>query len=113
MAQRMQVLLVDDVDGGEAQESVLFGLDGVSYEIDLSEANAQKLRTDLATWIGHGRRVGGRRSGGGGPSARNSSRARRPDLGQVREWARQHGHQVSDRGRISADVQAAYDNAHS
>jgi hypothetical protein len=60
MAQRVQVLLVDDIDGGNAAETVSFALDGVSYEIDLSEANAQKLRDDLASWVGHARRAGGR-----------------------------------------------------
>jgi Lsr2 len=107
MAQRVQYMLVDDIDGTEAVETVSFSLDGVSYEIDLTAANAKKLRNDLATWVGHARRSGGRKSsrkaGASGP--------RRGDLSAVREWARKNGHQVSDRGRISADILAAYDKA--
>jgi hypothetical protein len=55
MAQKVQYLLVDDVDGGEAEETVTFALDGVSYEIDLNAENAESLRESVATWIGHGR----------------------------------------------------------
>ena len=62
MAQKVQVLLVDDIDGSDADETVTFSLDGVSYEIDLTDANAQKLRDDLSTWIGHARRAGGRKT---------------------------------------------------
>ena len=64
MAQKVQVLLVDDLDGGEARETVSFALDGVTYEIDLSEANASKMRDQLAKWIGHARRSGGRKMSG-------------------------------------------------
>jgi hypothetical protein len=107
MAQRVQVLLVDDIDGTAAAETVSFSLDGVSYEIDLTAAHAKKLRDDLATWVGHSRRSGGRKSSrratAGGP--------RRGDLSAVREWARNNGHKVSDRGRVSAEVLAAYDKA--
>ncbi|HZB67209.1 MAG TPA: Lsr2 family protein [Ornithinibacter sp.] len=109
MAKKVQVLLVDDVDkSSPADETVSFSLDGVSYEIDLTSKNATKLRDDLATWIGHAERTGGRRSSG--RSAGRGS-GRKADLGAVREWARQNGHKVSDRGRISAGVQAAYDKA--
>jgi hypothetical protein len=109
MAQRVEVVLIDDIDGGEAAETVTFALDGVSYEIDLSEKNAKKLRGDLATWTGHARRGGSTR-----PTSRRrgSSASKRSDLAAVREWARANGHKVSDRGRISAEVQAAYDKAH-
>ena len=98
MAQRVKIILEDDLDGSAADETVTFGLDGVSYEIDLSAANATRLRDDLASWVGH---------------ARVAAKAdKRTDLAAVREWARQNGHQVSDRGRISAEIQAAYDKAH-
>ena len=110
MAQRVQVLLVDDIDGGDASETVSFALDGVTYEIDLSESNAARFRDDLASWIGHARRSGGRRSTGAKRAAPGGTRTR-SDLGAIREWARAHGHQVSDRGRISAEVQEAYDKA--
>lgn len=110
MAQRVQVLLVDDIDGGDASETVSFALDGVTYEIDLSESNAAKFRDDLSSWVGHARRSGGRRATGTRRAAPGSSRTR-ADLGAIREWARANGHQVSDRGRISAEVQDAYDKA--
>jgi len=67
MAQRVQIVLEDDLDGGVAAETVTFGLDGVNYEIDLSDKNAGKLRDELATWIGHARRSGGRRTTGRRP----------------------------------------------
>ncbi len=109
MAQRMQMVLEDDVDGGEASETVTFGLDGVTYEIDLNDKNARRFRDDLSTWVGHARRSGGRKSTGRRGVA---PAGRRADLSQVRAWARSNGHQVSDRGRVSAVVQDAYDKAH-
>lgn len=111
MAQRVQIVLEDDLDGGAAAETVSFGLDGVTYEIDLSDKNAGKLRDEFASWIGHARRAGGRRSTGRRAASSTSSSSRR-DLSAVRAWARQNGHQVSDRGRVSAAVQEAYDKAH-
>jgi hypothetical protein len=124
MAQKVQVILVDDVDGGEAAETVSFALDGVSYEIDVSEENAEALREALAPWVGHARRVGGRSgggrarstsSGGGSSRSRGSSSGGgggRHDLSDVRSWARENGYQVSDRGRVSSEVIAAYEKAH-
>lgn len=111
MAQRVQVVLIDDVSGGEAVETVSFGLDGVSYEIDLSEENAKKLRDDLAPWVGDARRAGGRRqtrrSSGGG-----SATSSREELARIREWGRSNGFKVSDRGRVSAQLRQAYAEAH-
>ncbi len=112
MAQRVQIVLEDDLDGGVAAETVTFGLDGVSYEIDLSDKNAGKLRDEFATWIGHARRSGGRRTTGRRVSNGTASSSSRRDLSAVRAWARSNGHQVSDRGRVSAAVQEAYDKAH-
>ena len=113
MAQKVQVLLVDDIDGSDADETVTFSLDGVSYEIDLTDANAQKLRDDLSTWIGHARRAGGRKTTSRSTTARRASNAgSSADLTKVREWARSNGYEVSDRGRIKADIQATYDKAH-
>ncbi len=108
MAQKVQVLLVDDINGAEAAETVLFSLDGADYVIDLTVVNAKKLRDDLAPWVGHARRAGGRK---GSRRSTASGGARRGDLGAVRQWARNNGYKVSDRGRISADVLAAYDKA--
>src|SRR6478672_13304794 len=65
MAQRVEVVLIDDIDGGKASETVTFALDGVTYEIDLSNKNASKLRDDFATWTGHARRSGAAKSARG------------------------------------------------
>lgn len=110
MAQRVQVLLTDDLDGSEADETVPFALDGISYEIELSESNAQKLRDVLASYITAGRRVGGRSTRRQKPAAEPAAPVR-VDLADVREWARANGYQVSDRGRISSEVRAAYEAA--
>ncbi|YAL83734.1 histone-like nucleoid-structuring protein Lsr2 [Dermacoccaceae bacterium W4C1] len=106
MAQKVIVQLEDDLDGTPADETVTFALDGVSYEIDLTAANAATLRDSLATWIGHGRRTGGRRATG-----RATSTGPKRDLNKVREWGRSNGFKVSDRGRVSAELQEAYDKA--
>ncbi|NHN55354.1 Lsr2 family protein [Calidifontibacter sp. DB0510] len=110
MAQRVQIQLVDDLDQSEADETVTFGLDGVTYEIDLSKGNAARLRDDLATWVAHGRKVSGRRGGSG--ARRGASAGGRDDLNRMREWGRANGYQVSDRGRVSAKLQEAYAAAH-
>lgn len=112
MAQKVQVLLVDDLDGGEASETVSFALDGSSYEIDLSGDNAAKLREVFASYVGRARRSG--RSGSAGPRQRRTSSAPRQatsDNGAVRAWAKENGHAVSGRGRISTEIREAYDKA--
>ena len=108
MAQKVQVLLVDDIDGSVAAETVSFALDGVSYEIDLTTDNAAELRAALGPWVGHARKVGGRAPRTGPVRA---SRAARGDAAAIRDWAKAHGHKVSERGRISAEVRAAYEAA--
>ena len=112
MAQKVNLVLVDDLDGTEATETVSFGLDGTSYEIALNDANAAALRDALSGYVGHARKVSGgsRRSGrrsSGGSSSSNGSNAK-----DVREWAKSQGMEVSERGRISSGVQQAYDAAH-
>jgi len=109
MAQKTMVVLEDDIDGGEADETVRFSLDGVSYEIDLSNKNAAKLRDDFAKYTGQGRRLGGRSARGRGAGNRGAGRNR---SAQVREWARSQGLKVSDRGRIPADILNQYEAAH-
>ena len=109
MAQRVSIVLEDDIDGSEADETVTFAVDGVSYEIDLNAKNAAALRDALAPYVGHARRSAGRRTSGRPAGSRGAGKR---DLADVREWARSNGHKVSDRGRISAEVQAAYDKAH-
>ena len=110
MAQKVTVLLVDDIDGGSADETVSFSLDGVSYEIDLSTKNAAAFRNSVAQYVGTARRVGSRGAAGRTSGKRRSSGDNR--TAQIREWARSNGHKVNERGRISATVVAAYDKAH-
>jgi hypothetical protein len=114
MAQRVNVVLVDDIDGSDAAETVTFGLDGVQYEIDLSTDNADKFRDVLAPYVGHARRSGGRRrsSGGGGSRANGSTSRSGASAADIRAWARENGWDVPDRGRVSAEVREAYDAAH-
>jgi hypothetical protein len=106
MAQKVQVTLVDDLDGGQAQETVAFALDGSAYEIDLSAKNAQNLRDGFAAYVGAARKVArpGKRVRPGGGAAtvdREQSQA-------IREWAKKKGLKVSERGRIPTEVSEQY-----
>ena len=110
VAKRVNVMLVDDLDGSAAQETVSFGLDGRQYDVDLSAAHAAQLRDGLAAFVAVARRGDDR-----GRRRAASTNGARPDVDRertasVREWARAHGHDVSDRGRISKTVMQAYDN---
>ncbi|MFE0376086.1 Lsr2 family protein [Streptomyces inhibens] len=109
MAQKVQVLLVDDLSGGEADETVTFALDGKSYEIDLSDANAQKLRESLAEFVKAGRKTGGRSAGRG--KARAAASAGGQDTAKIRAWAKENGYNVNDRGRVPADIREAFEKA--
>lgn len=113
MAKKVTVTLVDDVDGeAPADETVEFGVDGVTYEIDLSSKNAEKLRNQLSTWVEHARRVSGRRRGrGSSGSGRGRASIDREQSAAIREWARKNGHNVSSRGRIPAEVVDAFNAA--
>jgi hypothetical protein len=101
MAQKVQTLFIDDLDGSEAEGTVQFGLDGTSYEIDLNSKHAEALRKSLARYVGASRRI---------PSSRRPGRARRPSSSnginntEVREWARAQGIDVKERGRIPAEL---------
>lgn len=113
MAQKVTVSLVDDMDGSTAAETVEFGLDGVSYEIDLSDGNAKKLRDALAGYVTAARRAGGRRRSATGTARRSGGGGARPSVDReqnaaIREWARKQGMKISDRGRIPAEVLDAY-----
>jgi hypothetical protein len=113
MAQRVNVVLVDDLDGSDAVETVSFALDGVDYEIDLNEQHASDLRNALSLYVGHGRRTGGRRRTSAGGSKRSSaSSSGGPSAAEIRAWARENGYDVPERGRVSADVREAYAAAH-
>jgi hypothetical protein len=114
MAQRTVIELVDDLDGkalkaGEG-ETVTFGFDNVEYEIDVSKANADKLRKALSPYAQAARTVG-RRSRRGGTRRGRAARDRE-QVGAIREWAKQNGYKVSERGRIPGEVQEAYDKSH-
>jgi hypothetical protein len=115
MAQKVQVLLVDDLDGGEASETVGFALDGSSYEIDLSTKNAEELRDAFAKYVGAARKAGrtsttanrsssNRRSGGSAAMDRDQAAA-------IRSWAKKQGLKVSDRGRIPATIIEQYNQS--
>jgi Lsr2 len=112
VAKQVSVTLVDDLDGSQASETLTFALDSRQYELDLSEANAAKLRDALAPFVAAARRSGGGRRGraGGGGSKATPSIDDQGKNAAIREWARQHGHEVSDRGRISRSVLDAYRN---
>ena len=112
MAQKVQVVLVDDLDGGSADETVTFALDGVASEIDLSRENAAALRDTLATYVGHARRLGGAGRRTTGRSRAKAAGGDGPSPAEVREWAKSQGIAVNERGRISADLQAKFQAAH-
>lgn len=109
VAQKVQVLLVDDLDGGEADETVTFALDGKTYEIDLTTTNADKLRGLLEPYTKHGRRTGGRSTGGRSKTRVASSGSQ--DTAKIRAWAKENGYEVNDRGRVPASIREAYEKA--
>jgi hypothetical protein len=109
MAQKVNIVLVDDIDGSDATQTVAFGLDGTSYEIDLNDDHAAELREALATYVGHGRKVSsGRRSRAAKASTASGAHSAR----EIRDWARSNGYDVPARGRIPADVRTAFEAAH-
>ena len=115
MAQKVVVELVDDLDGTASADinTVTFSLDGASYEIDLNENNAERLRESLARYLGAARRTGGRIKRPAtttGPATRPA--ADRDQTKAIREWARNNGWALADRGRIPANVVTAFDEAH-
>lgn len=105
MAQKVQVMLIDDIDGSTATETISFALEGSNYEIDLNERNAADLRAAFAPWIEAGRKA----------SSRGSTRGRSTtsgDVAKIRSWAKANGYTVSERGRIPASIRDAYNAAH-
>ena len=106
VAQRTEIVLTDDMDGGPADETVTFGLGSVVYEVDLSKKNADRLSKAIAPYIEAGRKVST------GRPRRGTAAPVRHDQSAVREWARAQGIKVSDRGRIPADVVNRYNASH-
>jgi Lsr2 len=107
MAQKVQTLFIDDIDGGAAEGTVRFALDGAEYEIDLSARHSDELRGIFKEYIAHARKVGG-------SSRRVTRGARRPnaiDTVAVRAWARENGYGIKARGRVPAEVVAKYRQA--
>ncbi|MBV8996745.1 MAG: Lsr2 family protein [Pseudonocardiales bacterium] len=113
MAEKVIREFVDDIDGSPAERTFSFTVDGVSYEIDLSTQNIAEFKSAIGGFIESARKVKG-----GSSRSRNRSdgsggaRQSREQIRAVREWARQHGHNISDRGRIPASIQQAFDQAH-
>lgn len=134
MAQKVEILYLDDVDGSKASETVKFGLDGTAYEIDLSEGNANELRGALEKFVGgarkvtagakRGRKPGQRRakrspaaedgsaSEGTPAASSNGAASSREEKQAIRAWARKAGFDIGDRGRIPAEITEAYAAAH-
>jgi hypothetical protein len=110
MAKQIITVLTDDLDGGDADRTIEFGLDGVNYTIDLSEKNAGKLRKALGPYLSVAARAG--RSGTSGRTASRSSarpsRSNRDQNQAIREWATKNGYEVSERGRIPASIAEAF-----
>ena len=107
MAQKVNIVLVDDIDQSDAEETVTFGLDGKEYAIDLNVKNARSLRDALAPYVAHGRPVSGR---SGRRSTKPAASGAAPS--EIRAWARDNGFDVPERGRVSAEVREAYAAAH-
>jgi nucleoid-associated protein Lsr2 len=108
MAQKVHIVLEDDLDGSDASQTVSFGLDGATYEIDLNDKNAAALRDALAKYVGHGRKVTGTRRGRRSSASSNSTHSAK----EIRDWARSNGHKVPERGRIPSTIREAFDAAH-
>src|SRR4051794_31723792 len=108
MAQKIQTVFIDDIDGGEAEGTVRFALDGAEYEIDLSAKHSDELRDSLKTYIAHARKVGG---SGRRATARAGRKPSANDTVAVRAWARENGFDIKERGRVPASVVARYREA--
>lgn len=111
MAQRVQVQLVDDLNGEEAQETIRFGLDGTEYEIDLTTDNAFELRSTLAQYLNVARKASSGRRGQSGQRGNSTSRTKRDEVQKIRQWAQDNGHNPSSRGRVSQAIVDAYNEA--
>jgi len=113
MALITRVYLVDDLDGSEDDVStVTFNLDGKNYEIDLSAANAEKLRGKLSKFTEAGTKMTSKDSAARRGSKAAPVRTPHDQTRAIRDWARSNGFQVSDRGRISRSIQEAFEATH-
>ena len=112
MAQKVNIILVSDLSGVEADETVSFALDGTGYELDLSNKEADKFRGLFQDYISVARKTSGGRGRKSSGKASSGSGRSKEELAEVRAWAQQNGHEVSERGRIKQDILDAYDAAH-
>ena len=104
MAQKIQTLFVDDLDGSEAEGTVRFGLDGTEYEIDLNARHAKELRNALARYAAAGRRAGASTSTRRPARSGRKAQPNALNTTEVREWAKTQGIDVKDRGRVPAEL---------
>jgi hypothetical protein len=112
VAQKITTLFIDDIDGGAAEGTVRFSLDGTEYEIDLNAKHSEELRSALGKYVSHARKVGGgaRRAGrAAGRAGRGSGSTL--NTTEIRNWARENGYDIKDRGRVPADLVAKYQAA--
>lgn len=109
MARRMVEVLTDDIDGGDATTSITFSIDGTNYVIDLNDENSAKFHETMKKWTSAARKA---IKGGASPVRASRSRSGNSNLAAIREWADANGYKVSGRGRIAADIVAAYEAAH-
>ena len=114
MVKKVTVTLVDDMDDVPADETISIGLDGTWYEIDLSESNAADLREHMDKWIHHARRVTSRGNSEPGTAttagrSRPRGAADRARSAAIREWAKEQGFEISERGRISSEIVRAWE----
>lgn len=115
MAQKVITEFIDDIDGSPAERTFTFAVDGTNYEIDLSAENIAEFKSAIGGFIESARQVKGSKSSNGRrtrSAAADGGRQSREQTQAVREWARRHGHNISNRGRIPASVQQAFDQAH-
>lgn len=109
MAQKINVLLIDDIDGTDAVETIQFGLDGKTYEIDLNAEHAEALRAGLAPFVTSARKVGAKRSTAAPKAPSKAASSEPSDNAVIRAWATSKGIPVGVKGRIPADVRAQYE----
>jgi hypothetical protein len=113
VAQKITTLFIDDIDGGAAEGTVRFALDGAEYEIDLNAKHSEELRSALGKYVSHARKVGGasRRAGRGAAGRAGRGAGSTVNTTEIRNWARENGFDIKDRGRVPADLVAKYQAA--
>ena len=112
VAQKITTLFIDDIDGGAAEGTVRFALDGTEYEIDLNAQHSEELRSALGKYVTHARKVGGAARRGGRVAGRAGRGAGSTlNTTEIRNWARENGYDIKDRGRVPADLVAKYQAA--